>query len=71
MAILKFDPTTCTQNTKHIGEIREVLYGNGREGMISQVATIKALVKVILSILIPILIGMIAMLFQIFGSKGG
>jgi len=71
MAILKFDPTVCTTNTKHICEVREVLYGNGREGLITQTATIKALVKIILSILVPILVGMVAMLFSIFGSSGG
>jgi len=51
--------------------VREVLYGNGREGLITQTATIKALVKIILSILIPILVGMVAMMFSIFGGSGG
>lgn len=64
MTLDKFDPTKCAWHDKDIGDMKRVLYGNG-EGLISEVTTIKALVKVILTLLIPTLGGMLALLVKV------
>jgi len=62
MAKEEYDPKQCI---KH----EEALFGNGKEGLIVDVAVIKKLLKVvILPLTTAIFIGILGMLFKIFSQ---
>ena len=67
-----YDPTRCKWHEETINELKEdfkkvdeAINGNGKEGMKSNIASMKSTIKVLLTISSLTFIGMIGMLFHV------
>ena len=56
----------CDFHEQKIGKLEDAVFGNGREGLVTQTARISVYVKVIIGMLTPILVGMVVMLMKVF-----
>jgi hypothetical protein len=61
----EYDPTKCAWHQDQLVKHEAALFGNGQQGLIKDVASIKTYVKIILSLLVPILLSMLAMAFHL------
>jgi hypothetical protein len=66
MAGQSYNPITCKWHEDEIKRNKEAIYGNGKEGLIAQVSSIKTKLDILIAMVSALLVGMLGMLFHIF-----
>jgi hypothetical protein len=62
----KFNPTQCEWHTNDIADLKHTLYGNGDEGLKVRFARVETKVKIMLTIEISLLLGMVSLIIKAF-----
>ena len=62
----EYDPTRCKWHQKSIDKFDEILTGDGKPGLIEDVAVIKAYVRITTALLVPTVLAIIGILIAIF-----
>lgn len=65
----RYDPTRCEWNKSEIKRMGKTLYGNGGKGVEKIVTKLDVQMKIVLSMLTPILVGVLLMVFKLLGGS--
>ena len=55
-----YSPTRCDNHTEKLVDLKNDLHGNGQEGIIIRLTRVETYLKIIVSLLVPILVVVIA-----------